>query len=67
MASPLPFRVRYGGGAFLPVRLVVGTSEHGVERLVSGRVGLVVGTFISRTLMAHQRPFMPTLKAIMTS
>ena len=38
--------MRYGGGAFLPVRLVVGTSEQGVERRVSGRVGLVVGTFI---------------------
>ena len=47
MAAPAsqPFRVRSGGGAFLPVRLVAQMSPDAVERLVALRIGLAVGTF----------------------
>ena len=48
MASPTPFRVRYGvvgGGAFLPVRLVAGMSPLDVKELVALKVGLAMGTF----------------------
>ena len=43
MASPAPFRVRYGGGAYLPVLL--GPGAQGVLEAVAGRVGLAPGTF----------------------
>ena len=41
----MPFRVRFGNGAFLPVILSPGASETGIERAVALRVNLAVGTF----------------------
>ena len=46
MASPAPFRVRYGGGAYLPVLLGPDTSAQDVKEVVAATVNLAIGTFV---------------------
>ena len=47
---PVPFRVRFAGGAYQVVGLAPGQSEVGVERAIAGAVGLTPGTFSFVTL-----------------
>ena len=57
MAAPVPFRVRYGDGPFLPVLLPAGASEQGIEKVVAATVGLLVGTFVIENADGVKSPF----------